>query len=390
MAVNSFCFLSLATSISFAFYSGFTSSGGVQAAQPQSLLGNSQTSPVAMVKDRSENIAPHVAQNLETTQIQSIILDNSRGQLQIRTNQPAIINSGWDLGTSAYRITVGAQLAPDVVVPETGANSLLLRFVIQTSGDNTILLLYPASGVKIGAGQTTSPELYVLPLAGGNTALFPPGTDPGTSPDISKVPSLPPVGTVNPRPVPPRPRVPATGTLVVIDPGHGGPDPGAVGIGGIQEKDIVLEVSYQVSQILQAQGLRVALTRVDDRDLGLEPRTSYANQIGANVFVSIHANAISLSRPEVNGVETFHFGDSSQPLAAAIQASMLEATGMNNRGVKQARFYVLRFTRMPSALVEIGFVTGAEDAPRLADPRFRATVSQAIARGILRYLGLSR
>jgi N-acetylmuramoyl-L-alanine amidase len=119
----------------------------------------------------------------------------------------------------------------------------------------------------------------------------------------------------------------------------------------------------------------------------LEPRTRFANEAGATAFVSIHANAISLSRPEINGVETFHYLDSSQPLAASIQNSILDSMNMNSRGVKRARFYVLRYTRMPSALVEIGFVTGEQDAPRLADPSFRAGMAQAIARGIMRYLG---
>jgi N-acetylmuramoyl-L-alanine amidase len=88
----------------------------------------------------------------------------------------------------------------------------------------------------------------------------------------------------------------------------------------------------------------------------------------------------------VNGVETYYASASGRRLAGIIQSNMLAATGMNNRGVKQARFFVLRRTSMPAALVEVGFVTGALDAPRLADPTWRETMANAIARGILQYL----
>ena len=111
-----------------------------------------------------------------------------------------------------------------------------------------------------------------------------------------------------------------------------------------------------------------------------------AERASADVFVSIHANAISMSRPDVNGIETFHASSAGQILAAAIQDSLIEATGSPSRGVKSARFFVIRRTSMPAALVEVGFVTGAEDAPRLEDPGYRRLLAQAIARGILQYI----
>jgi N-acetylmuramoyl-L-alanine amidase len=178
--------------------------------------------------------------------------------------------------------------------------------------------------------------------------------------------------------------------VVVIDPGHGGPDPGAVGIGGIYEKEIVFDISVQVANLLQQQGVQVLLTRRDDRDLGLEPRVQLANQVRAAAFLSIHANAISLARPDVNGVETFYYYSGGQALAAAVQRQLLADTGMRNRGVKRARFYLLRRAAVPTALVEVGFVTGQEDAPRLADAGFRTQIAIAITRGILNYLGAMR
>jgi len=173
---------------------------------------------------------------------------------------------------------------------------------------------------------------------------------------------------------------------VVLDPGHGGRDPGAVGRGGLQEVAIVNAVTPEVAALLAQQGVQVVLTRSDNRTLELETRVQVAERANADLFVSIHANAISLSRPDVNGIETFHASSEGRVLAAAIQDSLIEATGSPSRGVKSARFFVIRRTSMPAALVEVGFVTGVEDAPRLEDPGYRRLLAQAIARGILQYI----
>jgi len=176
--------------------------------------------------------------------------------------------------------------------------------------------------------------------------------------------------------------------IVVIDPGHGGRDPGAIGIGGIYEKEIVLDISLQVASLLENQGIQIILTRQTDVTLSLQSRVDIANRARADLFVSIHANAISMSRPEVNGIETFHVAGSGsgQRLATSIQQQLLASTGMRDRGVKRARFYVLVHTTMPAVLVEVGFVTGQEDAARLSDPATRTQMAQAIVQGILDYL----
>lgn len=186
------------------------------------------------------------------------------------------------------------------------------------------------------------------------------------------------------------PVVPRGRYSVVIDPGHGGPDPGAIGIGGLRETDVVLDVSLQVARLLQARGVQVLMTRTSEVDVDLPPRVSMANRSGATAFVSIHANALSMARPDVNGIETFYFPSSSgsQSLASALQGRMMSISqGSPNRGVKQGRFFVIRRTVMPSALVEMGFLTGAIDAPRLANADFRRRMALAIAAGILDFLG---
>jgi N-acetylmuramoyl-L-alanine amidase len=186
------------------------------------------------------------------------------------------------------------------------------------------------------------------------------------------------------------PAVPRGRYLVAIDPGHGGPDPGAVGIGGLRETDVVLDVSLQVARLLQARGVQVLMTRTSEVDVDLPPRVALANRSGATVFVSLHANALSMARPDVNGVETFYFEGSGQSsrLASALQARMMAiSSGSPNRGVKPGRFFVIRRAVMPAALVEMGFVTGEIDAPRLANANFRRSMALAIAAGILDYLG---
>jgi len=176
--------------------------------------------------------------------------------------------------------------------------------------------------------------------------------------------------------------------LVVIDPGHGGPDPGAIGIGGIRETDVVLEVSKIVKNLLSEKGVNVRLTRKNEVDLDLPPRVSFANNTDADIFVSIHANASRGKRKDINGLETFYYrGWRGRLLAKRIQKQILRVSpGSPDRGVKQGRFYVIKNTRMPAVLVEIGFLTGRLDARRLEKITHRKRLAYAIAKGILEYL----
>ena len=176
--------------------------------------------------------------------------------------------------------------------------------------------------------------------------------------------------------------------LVVIDPGHGGPDPGAIGIGGIRETDVVLEVSKIVKKLLSEKGIKVKLTRKNEVDLDLPPRVSFANNTNADIFVSIHANASRGKRRDINGLETFYYrGWRGRLLAKNIQKQILKVSpGSPDRGVKQGRFYVIKNTRMPAVLVEIGFLTGRLDARRLEKTMHRKRLAYAIAKGILEYL----
>ena len=352
-----------------------------------------------------------LSQNSAIAQINSIELDSSGQRLLIHANQPFVHTSGWDRTTGAYRISLTAQLAPGVQPPATGANSPFLRVSLRQENINTlVLLLHPASDVRIGTLNQPRADLLSLELSRGPDTLLPPEAQaqgpavtplneqaqiipvpppetqsiPPSEPTIRAIPALPPRQS---DPSAPLPTAPSGRAIVVIDPGHGGPDPGAIGIGGIQEKEIVIDVSRQVANLLERQGIQVVLTRPDDRDLDLEPRVQIARQVNATVFVSIHANAISMSRPEINGVETYYYSSpASARLAQSIHNRLLQMTGSRDRGVRSSRFYVLRRTTMPAVLVETGFVTGQEDAPRLAMANYRTLLAEAISRGILEYL----
>jgi N-acetylmuramoyl-L-alanine amidase len=203
----------------------------------------------------------------------------------------------------------------------------------------------------------------------------PPDSRPGPIADNPDAPSAP------ARPLP------SGAITVVIDPGHGGPDPGAVGRGGIMEKHIVMSIGSQVATRLRQRGIKAVLTRTGDVDLDLQPRVALAERVRARVFVSIHANAISMSRPDINGLESFYYGSSDgYRLAAAIHNSILRSVSVRDRGIRQARFYVIRKTSMPAALIETGYVTGAQDAANLKSPAHRTRLAEAIAQGILNFL----
>lgn len=170
--------------------------------------------------------------------------------------------------------------------------------------------------------------------------------------------------------------------LVYIDPGHGGSDPGASG-NGIIEKHYVLDLGLRVKQKLEAKGIEVAITRTDDTYVSLNDRAIRSNNIGADAFVSIHANAAVST---AYGIETFYYKDIGNPLATSLQNKLINYTGAYNRGVKKDNFYVVTYTNMPSALVEVGFMTNKGDADKLKTPEYQEKLVNAIVDGTVKYL----
>ena len=176
------------------------------------------------------------------------------------------------------------------------------------------------------------------------------------------------------------------GKTVVVDAGHGGRDPGAIA-NGLREKDIVLDVSLRLEAQLQAAGANVVMTRRTDIYPTLDERVVIANNSRADIFISVHTNAAASTA--ARGSETFYntvyWAGNSQRLAESLQTHMLRELNTVNRGVKTAGFRVIRYTTMPSALVELGFKTNAPEAERMKTPVFREQSADALFKGTQEY-----
>ncbi|MBW4447288.1 MAG: N-acetylmuramoyl-L-alanine amidase [Spirirestis rafaelensis WJT71-NPBG6] len=320
--------------------------------------------------------------------IKSVELADDGRQLIFKGDRALSASGGWDRASGLFRISINnAKLAPSVKGPVLNSNSPLGRVRLQSSGSNTVLVfVQPNPGVQIGElnqinSQTIALELKRFVQRSGR--IIPPISGLPPLPLPSQVPFPDPNA---PYRIPSRsPRIPSGRVVVMIDPGHGGKDSGAVGIGGLQEKNIILPISQKLAQILQQNGVQVILTRKSDYFVSLQGRVDLAERANADVFVSIHTNSAGLQRPDVSGLETYYY-DSGLGLARIVHNSILRSVNVRDRGVRRARFYVLRKSSMPSILVEAGYMTGREDIAKLRNPQYQNQMAEAIARGVLEYL----
>lgn len=173
---------------------------------------------------------------------------------------------------------------------------------------------------------------------------------------------------------------------IMIDAGHGPDTPGKRSPDGrIREFHFTSAVAEEVKQRLIMDGHMVFFSHQSDQDVPLYERTLLANRLNADLFISIHANAMGHTFNDANGIETFtytHPQKVSQQLAAAVQQSLILVTGRKNRGVKQADFAVLRDTQMPAILVECGFMTHKIEVELLKSLAYRKRCAQGICFGI--------
>jgi N-acetylmuramoyl-L-alanine amidase len=167
---------------------------------------------------------------------------------------------------------------------------------------------------------------------------------------------------------------------VVVDAGHGGIDKGARGVDGSLEKKYALDTAKRVERGLKRAGYRVVMTRKSDYFVPLPTRAAISNRQRGAVFVSIHYNWARNSGAQ--GTETFYHSSRSYPLAANIQRELSRHS--NNRGVKRARFHVLRNNVRPAVLVEGGFLSNSAEARKVRSPFYRQRLADAIVRGIVK------
>ena len=218
--------------------------------------------------------------------------------------------------------------------------------------------------------------------------------------------------------------------VVVIDPGHGGKDPGAIGRGGLREKEVVLDVGLRLKKALDKRGIKTVITRDRDQFIELNRRTQIANSSGGKLFVSLHCNAAR--NRKASGTETYflspakteralkaaefeneairyeetrtqyqnltdenfilltmaqaNFVRESQDLAAEIQHQLPPGVGTKNRGVDQAGFYVLVGASMPAVLCEMGFISNPEEEKKLRDKTFRQRTAEEIGEAVVNFL----
>jgi len=290
-------------------------------------------------------------------------------------------------------------------------------FVVTQTAAPAVALSLPTTAFRTYKHFTlTDPPRLVVDVT--------PGID--TAPaalDVPQAPSLPSGPLVQPA------APPAKGyKTIVIDPGHGGKDPGARGLRHTEEKDITLKVALKLRELLSKQpGIRVLMTRDHDVFVELEDRAKFANSNEADLFVSIHVN--SHPSRHVKGIEIYHFGEAKDQRALEVAArengTPLSSTGvgweylvadllttkkieaslelawtakeamvahmnghyaMNDHGVKTAPFYVLRFTSMPSILAEIAYISNPAEEDLLRKPAFVRDVAASLYQGVNAYL----
>ncbi|MEW5323286.1 N-acetylmuramoyl-L-alanine amidase CwlD [Geobacillus thermoleovorans] len=193
--------------------------------------------------------------------------------------------------------------------------------------------------------------------------------------------------------------LPLSGRIIVLDPGHGGPDGGAVG-GEVVEKDIALNVAKKLRDYLQQQGALVLMTRETDQDLAspstrgysrrktedLLERTAFVNRSNADLFISIHLNAIP--SPRWRGAQTFYYGSfiENERLARFIQAELRRNLENTHRLAKMIdTVYLLKHAKIPGALVEVGFLSNPDERELLASDGYQTKLAASIYKGVLRY-----
>ncbi|MGG6312004.1 N-acetylmuramoyl-L-alanine amidase [Paenibacillus macerans] len=176
--------------------------------------------------------------------------------------------------------------------------------------------------------------------------------------------------------------------IVVIDAGHGGSQPGAISITKRQEKDFTLAVALKVEALLkQETNIDFVLTRTTDVTMSLQDRVKVANDIHADLFVSIHGNSIDPpSNP--SGSETYYSRDESIPLANVMHRHLVEATGFKDRSVRKSSLHVTRETKMPAVLLEVGYLSNKNDESAMYTEELQQRVAEGIVAGIKEYLGL--
>jgi N-acetylmuramoyl-L-alanine amidase len=369
----------------------------VQIPTPQSLKSFPRGAPIGPVAVFNESGQIVVAQparpkvlvvnNSSAAPINYIAIDPTRTGILVQADRQSRTQlkytTIWDERAGSYRITIpNARLADKYQVPTESKRYL----TVGTQGNDVYVIVRRADGVKVDIVRQYLDNrwVYLQPAAGSmQIATRPPEvTIPVSRPTVSRPAvkqdtSTPSIRSNNGR------------VLVMLDPGHGGKDPGAIGLGGLREVDVILPVAKRVAELLEKQGIAVKMTRNSDYFVGLDERVTMSRDAGATLFVSIHANSID-NRPDVNGLETYHY-NLGKSFADTVHSVVVDYVNKNgfyiaNRNVRSARFLVLRKSAIPAILVETGYLTSEAESSRLRRDDYQKVMAEAIAKGIVQYV----
>jgi N-acetylmuramoyl-L-alanine amidase len=173
------------------------------------------------------------------------------------------------------------------------------------------------------------------------------------------------------------------GRTIILDPGHGGDDPGARNGRGAPEKELTLDTARRTAELLRAAGARVLLTRDEDRRSNLYDIVDFANRSGADIFISIHYNSTYTGR--ISGSESYYYDPSSRRFAAVMHEAIVRGLDRKDRGLHRVSFYTVKNTRMPSVLVEPAYLSNNDERDLIDSAAFRAKVAAALAKGVKDY-----
>lgn len=312
------------------------------------------------------------AENAQDSTLQSLTADVSEGKpmLVMEFDRAAKIHYAQDESTGGMKI----------YVPRASYQGKAFRSSqwvgLEVSTFKTSL--YPVLEITVPGGSKIGYEFVQLEGQASSLALIK-GSD---LPPIASIGSVETPGYMNVR-----------GTIV-IDPGHGGSDPGCVNRAlGTREADVTLAICKHLATILRAEGWNVVLTRETDRDvtyagspdrMELEARSGIANEIGADLFMSVHCNASVNTGATGSSIHWWKAEDYA--FAQAIEPVLGPAIGLGRKGLIRDRFVVLRHSQMPAVLVETAFLTNSSEGAKLSDPAFQKTIAQQLAGGLASYM----
>ncbi|MFG6114218.1 N-acetylmuramoyl-L-alanine amidase [Halobacillus sp. MO56] len=174
------------------------------------------------------------------------------------------------------------------------------------------------------------------------------------------------------------------GKVIVIDSGHGGRDPGAIGLSGTYEKNVTLATALHVKEKLQAAGAKVIMTRSNDRYISLVNRVNVSHSSNADVFLSLHYNSFP-TYSGAKGIETFYHSSQDRNLAKLVQQGLVRSTGAVNRGAKANSFHVIRENHTPSLLLELGYLSNVTEEKMVKTSNYQRKLSTGIVNGLMDY-----